>query len=166
MRTTTVTRKRFFVPALCLAWLVAGKAIALGNDSPQPTSFFNHKGESITPANEITVAGTVQKMVSTHTQGAPAGVHILLATTQEIVDACLGPYLTNHVRLSLTNGQAVQVVGVFRVSGDQNYLIARQLILAGQQITIRNGYGFLLRARSVARSQSRPSRTNADGGVQ
>ncbi|HXZ31995.1 MAG TPA: hypothetical protein VEH30_06915 [Terriglobales bacterium] len=160
-----MTKKKLFIPTLCLGWLVAGTAVAQ-NDSPQPTSNFNHGAQASAPANEVSRTGTIQQMVSMHTAGAPIGIHILLATSQGVIDANLGPYLTKNVQQSLTNGEEVQVFGVLQGSGDQNYLIARQLIIGGKRITIRNEYGFLVHPQSRTGSQSRQGQTDLNGGVQ
>ena len=86
------------------------------------------------------------------------GTRILLKSEQGMIEANLGPYLSKDVQEGLANGQAVQIIGIPQTSHGQNYLLARQIVFAGQQITVRNEHGFLVRqprtGTSVHKGQS------------
>jgi hypothetical protein len=44
----------------------------------------------------------------------------------------VGPYLASDVKESLSAGEPVQIAGVMRTFNDQNYLLARELTIAGR----------------------------------
>ncbi len=140
-----MTIRELFVTALCLGWLVCTAAMAQGVDSPQPITKINHWAGNIAHTNDVAVTGTVQKLLSERKPGTPMGARILLKSEQGVIEANLGPYLPKDVQEGLANGQAVQIVGIPQTSHGKNYLLARQLVFAGRQITIRNEHGFLVR---------------------
>jgi len=162
----TVTTNKFLVAALYLGWLVSSAAMAQALDTPQPTSSLNHQPGSVAHPDDITVAGTVQKVVSKHTPGTPVGVHLLVNREQGVIDANVGPYLSKSVQRSLSSGKPVQIVGFSQTSGGQNYLLARQIVVSGRQIVIRNEHGFLVRPQSQNISRRHKGQTDLNGGNQ
>lgn len=118
------------------------------------------------PSGEITVLATIRQVVPDHVAGSPAGLHILVDGPLGSFDASLGLYLPNEVRQALSNGVPVQITGVVRSTNGKDYLFARQLSVAGQQITIRNSKGFLLRNPTAAGSGSNKVRSEPNGGIQ
>jgi hypothetical protein len=68
------------------------------------------------------------------------------------------------VRQALSNGAPVQITGTVRSANGKDYLLARQLTVAGHQVTIRNANGFLVHNPSSSGSVSGKARSN--GGVQ
>jgi hypothetical protein len=116
-------------------------------------------------ADEIKLAGTIQKVVSDPASGHPQGIHLIVASPQGIFDVSAGPYLAKDIKDSLATGQPVQVNGVLRTLSGQSYLLAREMTVAGRQVTVRNEYGFPVRSQSpVARSQR--SHAGLNGGAQ
>jgi hypothetical protein len=99
-------------------------------------------------ARETSVSGSIEEVVSGHSAGSPAGLHVLVSTAQGITDASVGSYLSADVRESLSKGQAVQVVGMNRSIDGKDYLVARTLTVAGHAIAIRNEHGFLIHPRA------------------
>jgi hypothetical protein len=95
------------------------------------------------PAQDITVSGTVQQLVKTHVPGAPAGVQLLIASSQGAVTASLGSNLSRTVLQSMSKGAAVQISGGMQTINGNEYLLARNLTIGGNQIIVRNEHGFL-----------------------
>jgi hypothetical protein len=107
----------------------------------------------------VTVLGAIRQVVSDHVVGTPAGVHILIDGPLGSFDASLGSYLPDEIRQALSNGASVQATGVVTSANGKNYLLVRQLTVAGHQVTIRNSNGFLVRPGSQRHSEG-------NGGVQ
>jgi hypothetical protein len=113
-------------------------------------------------AHEITIEGTIQEVVTRHTAGSPAGLHLLVGASQGVVDAHLGQFLTKDARESLHTGTPVQIVGAMETIHGKSYLLARLLILNGQSIAVRNQRGFLLHSLGLRAS----AQTASNGGAQ
>ena len=139
------------VLSLFVCWGIAPHA-ALAQNSASAADSTSSRATSGGQAtvNEITVTGTIQQVVSEPAPGRPQGLNLVLTTPQGAVDVSVGPYLTSDVKDSLSTGQPVQIAGFVRTVNGQNYLLARELTIAGRQVTVRNEHGFLVR------SQSRP----------
>lgn len=159
-----VTKNNLVVVTLFLGWLMPICAIAQGNGIPRPTGNFNHSSTSVVNPNDVVVVGSVQQLVSKHAPGTPAGAYLLLNTAQGVVDAHLGPYLSDDVRASLQKNQMVQVTGIPRTVNGKSYLLARQITVSGKQINIRNEYGFLLRPQIPASSRQHKGQSESNGG--
>ena len=95
-------------------------------------------------AKETTLNGTVQKVLTQHVAGSPAGLHVLVSASQGTVDAHFGPFVSKDARAALHAGAAVQIVGsTIQVKGKQ-YFLARQLTTGGRTVVIRTNTGFLV----------------------
>ena len=69
-------------------------------------------------------------------------------------DAHLGPNLTSDVMRMLLVDQPVQIVGFLQTVNGNDWLLVRQLTIAGDTITIRNQYGSAVYPRATSgRSQ-------------
>jgi hypothetical protein len=100
-----------------------------------------------TPAHDVTMAGTVQEVITTHTLGAPVGIQLVAEGSQGAFTASLGSALSDQVRQSLSPGTPVQVSGVTETIHGKSYLLARKLTVAGDQVIIRNDHGFLVHSQ-------------------
>jgi hypothetical protein len=162
-----VTKKLFIpvFPMLLFGGIATSTASAQDGNSPQSSGAFTGRNVKHVASNQITVAGTIQQVPSEHTPGSPAGLHLLVTSPQGVLDASLGPNLTEDVRQALTTGQQVQVVGVIQTINGHSYLLAHQLILAGRQILIRNENGFLVHTHSSAGNRPLPSQSEWNGGI-
>lgn len=107
-----------------------------------------------TQSKEITVAGTIQQVKSQHVAGSPAGVHLLIAGPQGFYDTSVGPFLSNEARNQLASGRSIQVIGTVREINGQSFLFARQVTVEGNQITVRNENGFLVRTRPAGQTHT------------
>jgi hypothetical protein len=117
-------------------------------------------------SGEIAVLGTIRQVVSNHSGGGPAGIHILIDGPLGSFDASLGSYLSSEIRQALSNGEPVQITGVVRSANGKDYLLVRQLSVAGHQVTIRNANGFLVHTPSATNSRSGQAHSKGNGGVQ
>ena len=97
-----------------------------------------------TPTHDVVLAGTVQKMIATHTPGEPIGIQLVAEGPQGSFTASLGLALSDHVRQTLHPGTAIRVSGVMETINGKSYLLARKLTVAGDQVIIRNQHGFLV----------------------
>ena len=131
------TRTAHIVICLAALLLVAAQAAP-----SEPARGF---GFAYDPAQEITITGTVTQLVSHPAPGMPMGTHLLISSSGKTVDAHVGPYLSKDTKDALKVGQLIQITGVNERVHGQNVLLARQLILAGRQVTVRNERGFLVR---------------------
>jgi hypothetical protein len=109
------------------------------------------------PARDITIAGTVQQVVTTQTLGAPVGIQLVVEGPQGALTASLGSMLSDQVQQTLSPGTPVQVSGVMATIDGKSYLLARKLTIAGDQVIIRNDHGFLLHPQR----RSHPSVNNS-----
>lgn len=153
-------KNRFLIAAFFLGWLTPICPMAQSNESVQSTANFHHTSGSVVNAKDVVIVGSVSRIVSGHTPGAPTGTHLLLNSAQGVVDANLGPYLSDDVRASLVNAQLVQVTGTPQTVNGKNYLLARQIVFSGRQVTIRNEHGFLVRPEVSTRVHRGLSESN------
>jgi hypothetical protein len=114
----------------------------------------------------ITVLGAIRQVVSDHVVGTPAGVHILIDGPLGSFDASLGSYLPDEIRQALSNGASVQATGVVSSANGKDYLLVRQLTVAGHQVTIRNSNGFLVHPSGLPGSGPNQRHNEGSGGVQ
>lgn len=105
-------------------------------------------------SHELTVTGTVQQVVTKHAMGSPAGMHLLVAGPEGVVDAHVGPFMSKDTREALHTGLPIQIVGAMENLRGKQYLMARQLVFGGRTVTVRSRTGFLLGAAESRRATS------------
>jgi len=115
------------------------------------------------PAKEVALVGTVKQIVPRSATG-PMGLHVIVSVQGETVDAHIGPYLSKQIQETLHAGELIQLVGVHEYVGGKDFLLARQLVYGGRQVTVRSERGFLVGTASQRKVSD--SRRNADGGAQ
>jgi len=116
--------------------------------------------------NEITVVGTIRQVLTERAPGRPQGINLVLAGPQGVFDVPVGPFLASDVKESLSTGQQVQIAGTLRTLNGKSYLLAREMTVAGRQVTVRNDRGLLVRTQLPAASSSQRSRVGLNGGNQ
>jgi hypothetical protein len=166
-------RSRFMKPTRRIAGLVTGLLFAslalLLNAQPAGQSHAQHPLIfGYDKAHEITLNGTIQKVISAGIPGSPVGVHLLVAGSQGTVDAHLGPYLTKETQEAMRAGVPVQIIGAMERLHGKNYLLARQLIFSGRTVTVRSENGLLVRAhapRAARPIADNPSQVETNGGA-
>jgi hypothetical protein len=155
-------------PMRVFTWLVAAMllAMAAASATPPPSSS-SGEGSALAfdKTKEITVVGTVERLVTHPASGGPAGFHLFVSTSGKTVDAHLGPFLSKQNQEALAVGQSVQIIGVGTNFHGKDVLLARQLIFAGRLVTVRNERGFFVREHP-ARRTTRDSTPAVNGGAQ
>ena len=148
MRRTRLRNPALIIAGLLTGLLFAALAVPLGAQPAAET----HDGHGIGPvydaAHEITVNGTIQTVVTKHTAGSPAGMHLLVAGSEGTFDAALGPYMTKEVQAALHAGAVVKIVGAIEKAHGKEYLLVRQVNFDGRTVTVRNLNGALLMVQS------------------
>jgi len=104
-------------------------------------------------AHEITVDGTIEKVLAKAVPGTPGGMHIVVTGPKGTLDAHLGPYLNKETKKALEAGTPVQMVGAMERLKNGNILLVRQLIFSGRQVTVRSANGFLIHPRTPGASR-------------
>jgi Flp pilus assembly protein CpaB len=132
-----------------------------------------HPGLGIGPvydaAHEVTLNGIIQTVVTKHTKGSPAGMHLLVVGPEGVVDAHVGPFLNKQAKEALHEGTPIRIVGAKTSIRGKSYLLARQLTVDGRTITVRTNHGFLAPGVSQHRVHStneRKSAVEVKGGAQ
>ena len=111
------------------------------NGTPIPPAGF---GPAYDAAHETVLHGTIKEVVTKHAIGTPAGIHLLVAGPQGVVDAHLGPFLSKETKEALQTGTSVWIAGATLSLHGKQYFLARQLNVNGHTVTIRNARGFLV----------------------
>jgi hypothetical protein len=153
---TRVQKKDLFA-ALCLVFVyVFTHALILAQESGPPQPAVSQKASAPVSSThqDISVTGTIQQVQTTH-----AGVHLLVSSSQGLFDAHLGSNLTSDVMRQLSADQPVQIVGFMQTVNGNDWLLVRQLTIAGDTITIRNQYGSPVYPRAAN------SRSQINGGA-
>jgi hypothetical protein len=147
--------KRLFVSILLVELLLCGAwiqdAAAQTNGTAEPSDRFVGLDSNST---DIALTAMIEQVVPDHAPGTPAGLYLKLGTPQGTLQVSVGPYLPQDVQQALTSGKTVQVTGKIQNIRGQNFLLARQLVIEGRQVVIRNDEGFLVRPRTRARAHS------------
>ncbi len=140
--------------------------MAQSSGTLQPSTKF--VGWDVTKKNspDITVTAVIQQVVPNHASGIPAGLHLMLGTPQGLVDASMEQFLPQQIQQALTAGQQIQVIGRIQTIQNQNYLLARALVLNGNTITVRNDHGSLVHAKSSDRTHTESLQNDQNGGRQ
>jgi hypothetical protein len=105
---------------------------------------------SQTSAHDLAMTGTIRQLIKAPAANAPAGLQLVVDGPQGAFTASLGPNLNRQVQQSLAAGTAVQISGAMRSIDGKEYLVARKLTVDGNQIVIRDEYGFLVHTRARA----------------
>ncbi len=148
--------------------LLAAMLLALAAEAATPSQSSSVGGGSelaYSQPKEITVVGTVERLVMHPASGGPPGFHLFITTSGKTVDAHLGPFLSKQNQEKLVAGQSVQIVGISTNLHGKDVLLARQLIFAGRLVTVRNERGALVREHP-ARRTTRDSKPAVNGGAQ
>jgi hypothetical protein len=138
------------LPGVLLAWALPLSAQPVRTSGAVPSKMVTYDA-----AHEVTVNGTVQKVVMKRAVGTPTGMRLVVSGAQGSVDTHVGPFLTKSMQQALHAGLPLQVVGSMVTLRGQRYLLARQLMYGGQTVTVRNSKGFLLRPALSSNSAKR-----------
>ncbi len=127
-----------------------------------------HPGLGIGPvydaAHEVTLNGTIRTVVTKHTKGSPAGMHLLVAGPEGVVDAHVGPFMNKQAKEALREGTPVRIVGANTSIRGKSYLLARQLTVDGHTFTVRSRHGLLAPGTNTHRAHSTNKTKSAVAG--
>jgi hypothetical protein len=87
---------------------------------------------------------TIQDVIIEHVVGSPAGLHLLVACRQGVVDTHFGRFLCQQAKAVLYTGTSVKIVGAAIQLEDKGYFQARELSVGSRNIAIRNRRGSLI----------------------
>jgi hypothetical protein len=153
-------------PARLIAGLLTGLLFAIVPLQPSAQTAADSRTQrplipAYDKAHEITVDGTVQEVVTKHVAGSPVGMHLMVAGSEGVVDAHVGPYLTKDMQAALHAGLPVKIVGAMEEAHGKHYLLARQLSFGGRTVKVRNENGFLAHVQGHHVAHSKPENRNA-----
>ena len=104
-------------------------------------------------SKEIKIQGTIQKIETSGTT-APIGTHILIQTSQGVVDAQLGfGSAAAPANLGLSEGQSVTVLGMMQAQGSNSVILARVLTTSSRVFVLRSERGIPVRTFPAANSR-------------
>jgi hypothetical protein len=115
-------------------------------------------------SKEVTVAGTVSKVLAQASRGTVPGAHLLLTTSSGSLDVSLGTFaLRGEGALSVEPGQQVQVTGVPKTFRGGLFFLARTVTVGTQLYAIRNEHGILVSPQARVRASQKNSQKSATG---
>jgi hypothetical protein len=104
-----------------------------------------------TAATLTTITGIIQKPGSTTSSRCSAGSCASLATPQGNVLVLLGSYQKKALQDVVVPGSSMQASGQIQDVDRQKLLVAKQIVVGGKTIAIRNGHGSLIHERTGTR---------------
>jgi hypothetical protein len=150
----------FFSVALLLSFALES-AFAQSASGPQ--------GQAAAPvgynaANELVVRGTIAQVVTHPAPGLPLGLHLMVSSTQGVVDAHLGPYLAPVAgQKGLAPGAAVQMLGVITHLPAGDVFLVRAISVGSETIVVRSRSGIPVRQLGPAHRVVRGADQQKDG---
>ncbi len=159
----SATRGRSATRAVAITLVSALLAVASIIFSPAQTaapSSSSGLGPAYDAAHEVTITGTVDQVVTQHAVGSPAGMHLLVASSQGVVDAHLGPFLSEQTKSALEKGAPVRMLGAMLSLHGKDYLLVRQLTVGGRTVILRSPHGLLVHERVPG--EQRPARARKE----
>jgi hypothetical protein len=143
------------IPALQTA---QGQTVAATAAKPAagPFSYDNSK--------EVTLAGTVSKVLTQALPGTVPGAHLLLTTSSGLLDVSLGTVaLRGEGALSVEPGQQVRATGVSKTLRGGSFFLARTVTVGNQVYAIRNEHGVLVSPQARVRASQKNSQKSVTG---
>jgi hypothetical protein len=110
--------------------------------------------------DEVTLPGTVSRIVTKAAPGMIAGSHLRLTTSSGSVDASLGRFgLHGYGAVSVAGGQQIEVTGVMRTIKDKPVFLVRTIKVGGEVYTLRNQHGVQLSPQARQRAEQKTGQT-------
>jgi len=106
---------------------------------------------------EVTLTGTVSRVLTKATPGMIVGSHLLIATPGGPVDASLGRFgLKGNGALSVAAGEQIAATGVMKMIHDKPVLLVRTVkVASGEVYAIRTEHGFPISPKSRELTQNK-----------
>jgi hypothetical protein len=142
---------RLRAPAFLLStlFLLAFAAIEIPDSFAQsqgPAAAASEPPRAYDATKEVVISGTISEVAARPKAGLPSGMHLMLSTTEGQVDVHLGPYAgRTATQNGLIPGATIQVTGVTMHFAAGDVFLARQVVVNGQTLTIRNQNGIPVR---------------------
>ena len=114
--------------------------------------------------HETTLVGTIQDVIIEHVVGSPAGLHLLVACRQGVVDTHFGRFLCQQAKAVLYTGTPVKIVGTAIQLEDKGYFQARELSVGSRNIAIRNRRGSLIDPHDGGMKAKATAQADREGG--
>ena len=167
MRRTRLTKPIHIrmIAGLLAGLLFAILAVPLGAQPASETRVGHGIGPVYDAAREITVTGSVQEVVTRHVPGRPAGIHLMVAGPQGVVDAHVGPFLSKGMKEALHTGTPVQLVGAMTSVRGKKYLMVRELNVGGSTVTVRSEHGLLVHSYGSSLKTKESAKLESNGGA-
>ena len=167
MKHFRVTKTTGLIARLLAGLLFATVVVPLGARAASVSRSGHGFGPVYDAAHEIALNGTIQEVITKHTAGSPAGMHLLVAGPGGLVDAHVGPFLSKETKAALVAGRPVKIVGATTTLHGKSYLLARQLTVGENIVTVRSSRGILMPPHSdAARARiKKSSQTEHNGGA-
>ncbi|HTH53580.1 MAG TPA: hypothetical protein VL495_06495 [Edaphobacter sp.] len=118
-------------------------------------------GTSPTSGGEVTVTGVVAKKAA----DASGGTNFSMSGSQHALMVNPGPGLSKQMRSRIQAGESVQVTGVMRTIHGQDYLLAREMVIGGTKVQVRNAKGMPVQDMGTGRPQPRRVTSDLKGGA-
>ncbi|MGO9863227.1 MAG: hypothetical protein ACLPLR_06430 [Terriglobales bacterium] len=144
MSRNCLTRPTRTIAGLLTGLLFAAVAVPLSAQAAPESRVGSGVGPAYDAAHETILHGTIQEIVSQHAIGGPAGMHLLVAGPQGVVDTHIGPFLSTETKQALQRGTPVWIVGSTVSLNGKEYFLARRLTVSGHTATVRSPRGFLV----------------------
>ena len=157
----------FRIPSIfCLVFL----CVAAGQPAAGQGRGFHQSSPSAAwkDSDEITVSGVVQEVLKQHPAGGPAGLNFTMTGSQHQLTVNAGPGLDAKLRDQIRTGEPIQVTGLTRTRNGQDYLLAREMVIGGQKVQVRNENGFPVHTTSnnvKTQVRSKSVKNNLRGGA-
>ncbi len=144
MKIVGMTNTRL-IAGLLSGLLFATMAVSLDAHAASVSRTGRGFGPVYDAAHEIIFEGTIQEVVLKHTAGSPAGMHLMVAGPQGLVDVHVGPFMSKQTKEALQAGVPVRLVGANTTVHGKTFFLTRQLMVDGNTIKVRTARGFLVR---------------------
>jgi hypothetical protein len=151
--------------ALCMVLLCAAASISAASQETKRFQAATLSTEWKT-SDEVTLAGTIQQVFTKKPSGAPGGVNLLMSGSQNGMIVNLGSGLDQQTQKSLASGTSIEVIGLVHRAQGEEYLLARQITLAGRTLQVRSANGFPIHTSSqTASPHARHIQSTLNGGA-
>jgi hypothetical protein len=140
---SSARKRTLLIAGLMACLLVAIVSVPLVAQPATETRPEHGVGAAYDAAHEITLNGSIEKVVTKREHGSPAGMHLLITGPSGVVDAHVGSFLGKEAKESLHEGMPVRIVGAMSTIHGKSYLLARLVTVGDHTIQVRSKRGIL-----------------------
>jgi hypothetical protein len=156
LKEETLRRCRLLTIPISAGLLFAILTFPLGAQAAPESRARRGFGPAYDTAHESMLVGTIQSVITKPEPGSPAGMHLLIAGPQGVVDTHVGSFLSKETIAALQTGVPVQIVGATMSLHGKDYFLARQLTVGSRTFTVRSERGFLMHEGSSRVLSTKP----------